>query len=363
MIGRRRSTVCVLAALVVALTAGCGSGGGAGSPLTTTAGRAALDVYVTDGFTDQYKMVLATLFKIELTTDGATYQTVFSSAAGQTLDLASLASTSELLASVSVPTGNYTQARITFGDHITLVSNSGTSTSVAVDPSSGTGSNGQAVVTVSTPTAVAANQTNSVFVDFKLAEFQLAGNLLRPSIHCGNGDPGMLNRERSARLAGTISGLTATGFTLQGEHGRTVTVTVSDATILTSGQTGAVTTLANGQNVIVKGAFDRTTQTLNATYVTLNDYTTVRHAGASGTVTSVDVSAGSFVLTVSRAEGITPTGATITVITNANTHFGKGRHHQGALADVTVGTKVEANGVFDTTTQTLTAKSVGLHTQ
>ena len=84
MIGRRRSTVCVLAALVVALTAGCGSGGGAGSPLTTTAGRAALDVYVTDGFTDQYKMVLATLFKIELTTDGATYQTVFSSAAGQT---------------------------------------------------------------------------------------------------------------------------------------------------------------------------------------------------------------------------------------------------------------------------------------
>ena len=61
------------------------------------------------------------------------YVTVFEDTTGRTLDLASLASTAELLASVTVPTGTYTQARITFGDHITLVSNSGTSTSVAVD--------------------------------------------------------------------------------------------------------------------------------------------------------------------------------------------------------------------------------------
>src|SRR5689334_8831604 len=215
MTGLKRLAACVLAAVVLALAVGCGSGG-TGSSLTG-GGRAALDVYVTDGFTDQYKMVLTTLYKIELTSDGSTYQTVFEDTAGRTLDLASLASTAELLASVSVPAGTYTQARITFGDHITLVARDGTSNSVEVDPSTGVASNGQVAITVSTPTVVAANQTNTVFVDFKLAEFQLAGNLLRPSIHCGNGNSDLLNRAHSAHVVGTVTNLSSTGFTLQGK--------------------------------------------------------------------------------------------------------------------------------------------------
>src|ERR1051326_7656700 len=127
----RRRSVLLLLPLALWFVAGCGGGGGistlSDSSQTTGGSRAALDVYVTDGFSDAYKQVLATLYKIELTTDGTTYQTVFSDTAGRTLDLASLASTAELLASVTVPTGTYTQARITFGDHLTLVSKSGTS--------------------------------------------------------------------------------------------------------------------------------------------------------------------------------------------------------------------------------------------
>ena len=76
-----------LAAAVLASLAGCG-GGGTGSAVSALGGRASLDVFVTDGFSDQYKQVLATLFKIELTTDGTTYQTVFEDTAGRTLDLA-----------------------------------------------------------------------------------------------------------------------------------------------------------------------------------------------------------------------------------------------------------------------------------
>src|SRR5579859_3096706 len=154
-LGRPRAFLLVPAALL--WMAGCGGNSGVGSSLTSSGGRAALNVYVTDGFSDQYKQVLATLYKIELTPDGTNYQTVFTDTTGRTLDLASLASTAELLASVTVPTGTYTQARITFGDHITLVSNTGVSTSVAVDTSIGADANGQIAVTVSTPAKVQAN--------------------------------------------------------------------------------------------------------------------------------------------------------------------------------------------------------------
>jgi hypothetical protein len=357
----RRLAGFFVAALALALGAGCGSGG-SGSSQAVGGGRAPLDVYVTDSFSDQYKQVIATLYKIELTTDGTTYQTVFSDTAGHTVDLASLASTAELLASVTVPAGTYTRARITFGDHVTLVSNAGVSTSVAVDPTAGTDANGQVAVVVRTPARVAANQTNTVFVDFALAEFQLVGGVLRPSIHCGNGTTEQLNRQHTAELKGTVAALNGTtGFTLQDGDDRTVTVALTDATTVTSGQTGAAATLANGQSVIVKGTFDRRTNTLTATSVTLNDYTTINHARAEGTVASVDTAGGTFVLTVSRADGIMPTGGTITVVTNANTHFGRGHHEDGSLSEVTVGADVEVNGTFDTTTQTLTAKLVAVH--
>jgi hypothetical protein len=357
----RRLGAFLLAPLGLLLLPGCGgsSGGGLGA---SGAGRAALDVYVTDGFTDQYKQVLATLYKIELTTDGTTFTTVYSNTTGQTIDLASLASTAELLGSVTVPAGTYTQARITFGDHITLVSNSGTSTSVAVNTSAGADANGQIAITVSTPTRVQANQNNAVYVDFKLAEFTLVGNSVQPVISCGGGDGIQLGKQHTAHLMGTITAVNgATSFTLQGPDGRTITITLTSSTTVTSGQTGATVTLAVGQSVIVDGTYDPTTLALTATSVMLNDYTTINHADAAGTVASVNATASSFVLTVQRADRIQPTGGTITVVTNSSTVFMKGWHQQGSFSDVAVGGVVIVDGTFDTTTQTLTARSVGLH--
>jgi hypothetical protein len=361
MTGLRRLTVFFSAALALSFAAGCGSGG-TGSALSATGGRASLDVFVTDGFTDQFKQVLATLFKIELTSDGVTFQTVFEDTAGRTLDLASLASTAELLASVTVPAGTYTQARITFGDHVTLVSNNGTSTSVAVDTTVGSAANGQIAVTVSTPAKVQTSATNSITVDFKLAEFQLVGNVLRPSISCGNGNGDHPGEVHTAHLGGTVTNLNGTtSFVLQNSNGRTTNVTLTSTTTITSGQTGAAITLANGQNVIVEGTFAPTTSTLTATSVTLNDFTTIKRSEASGTVASVNGAAASFVLTVVRAEGIMPTAGTITVVTDANTRFEFEHDHDGNLAAIITGNRVAVSGSFDTTTQTLTARSVGLH--
>lgn len=359
----KQHALLLVPALLVCM-AGCGGGsGGSVSSLSASGGRAALNVYVTDSFSDQYKQVLTTLYKIELTTDGTTYQTVFADAAGRTLDLASLASTAELLSSVTVPTGAYTQARITFGDHITLVSTTGTSTTVPVDTSIGVDANGQIAVTVATPTHVQSNQTNAVYVDFKLAEFKLVGTVLKPSLACGDGT-GQMGKQHTGHLEGTVANLNgASSFTLQGPNGGTITVALTGTTTITSGQTGKTITLANGQNVIVDGTFDPATSTLTATSVTLNDYTTVDHARVGGTVASVNSSAQSFVLTVQRGDDIQPTGGTITVQTDANTVFmkGPGPGQQRSFSDITAGVMADVDGSFNTTTQTLTAKFVGIH--
>ena len=344
---------------------GCGGGGGtsnssnAGSGQTASALPAALNVYVTDGFSDQYKQVLVTLYKIELTTDGTNYQTVFT-AAGQTINLSSLASTTALLASVNVPAGTYTQARITFGDHFTLVGQDGTSTSVAVDPSIGTAASGMVAVTVATPTKCISGQSAALFLDFKLAEFTLVGNLLRPQV--GPGDPGLNGAKPcNGNLVGTIANLVAgTSFDLQGPDGRTVHVVLSAATTTLSGQTGAAITLANGQSVSVEGAFNASTQTVAATSVTLNDYTSTQHEQAEGTVASVNTTANTFVLTVQCAGGIQPTGGTITVQVGTTTVYRKGRNQTASLADIAAGGTVDVQGTFDSTTQTLTARSIGI---
>lgn len=333
-----------------------------GSTATSTGRAAALNVYVTDGFGDTYKQVLVTLYKIELTTDGTNFVTVFEDPAGRTLDLRSMSTTAELLASVNVPAGTYTQSRVTFANQFTLVGRDGTSSSVAVDPSVGTAVAGnQVAVTVTTPAKALADQTATLLLDFKLAKFQLVGNVLRP--HLEAGDHGALGGKNcGGHLQGAVANLdtAGTGFDLQGRDGRTIHVTLTDATVITDGQSGAAITLANGQNVLVEGTFDAATNTLAATAVTLRTPSAVRGPRATGTVASVDASAATFVLTVERADGIRPTGGTITVVTNASTVFRAGRHQSGAFSDLASGNSVRVGGTFDAATQTLTATVVDL---
>ena len=174
----RLALLAPLTLLALGIMAGCS--GGSGGSATAGSRSAALNVYVTDGFSDRYKQVLATLYKIEVSTDGTTYQTVYSDDSGHTVDLTALSTNAELLASLNVPTGTYTNARVTFGDHITLVAQDGTSSSVAVDSSIGTQADSKVTVTVTTPTKVLAGQTSTLVIDFKLAEFQLVGKNVRP---------------------------------------------------------------------------------------------------------------------------------------------------------------------------------------
>jgi hypothetical protein len=288
--------------------------------------------------------------------------TVFEDVAGRTLDLRSMSDTAELLASVNIVAGTYTQARVTFADHIILVNRDGTSSSVAVDPSVGTAvANGHIAVTVTTPTKALADQTATLLLDFKLAKFQLVGNVVRPHVEAGDHNA-LGNKKRSGHLHGIVANLSvdSTTFDLQNRDGRTIRVVVNDATVITDRESGAAITIANGQNVLVEGAFDATTSTVTATPVTLHTPSAPRGPRASGTVASVNSAAGAFVLTMERADGIQPTGGTITVVTSASTVFRAARREAGAFAYLAEGAGVRVGGTFDAATQTLTATIVDL---
>ena len=218
---------------------------------------------------------------------------------------------------------------------------------------------------MNTPVKAQAAQSATLLVDFKLADFVLTGNgKLQPKLAVG-GEAECAGKNRKGAVGGTVANLTATGFDLTGKDGHTIAVTLSDSTVITDEAAGAAGTLANGQNVDVQGTPDTTSKTLAAASITIKSADTgAKHPGADGTIASLGTDGTSFVLTVERAGGgiMLASGGTITVQTDANTKFLAGRKQTGTFSDLVVGGAVHVDGtVYDATTQTLTAKTVGLH--
>jgi hypothetical protein len=398
--------LCALGA--VAALAGCGSGGGGGS--TSGGGTTPLvkgvGLYATDAFNDDYSQVWITLYKIELSTDGTTFTTVYDQPAGVSIDAASLASKATLLATVNIPAGDYTTVRVTTGDHITLVPvGGGASVSAPVDPTKATVSGGQAVVTVSIPKHIASAASNNIVIDFNLAAFKLVGGKVQCSI--GDGDTATFpTKAHEAEVRGTISNLVAgTGFTLTLDNGNTVNVTLTSATIILSPVVSATATtaptLANGQKVVVIGSVDTTTHVIAADRIRIvpaqdggdgsgstgggsgtpppppSDFghgddgtpgspppppggtTTVHTAAVIGKVTAVDTTALTITVKVTDAEGFQPQATTATIQTSSKTRFVKEKTVI-TLSDVTVGSNVIAVGTVDATTGQFNAAEVHL---
>lgn len=347
---------------------GCGGGGGSSSTPSNPGGSSTMAVYVTDDFSADYSQVWVTLYKIEAG-DGTTFRTVYAEPTGATVNVKALGSVSQLLNSISVPAGNYTQARVTFGDHVTLVpTGGGAGRSVPVDDSIGTHSAGQVQITLNAPVRAEPGRLSNLVVDFDLAAFQLVGGRLRPVLHPA--DPGKFGRDRKhGAFNGVVSNLKpGVGFDLSGRNGKTIAVLLTDKTVIVNRQQGADAALANGQRVEVSGPVaasgDGTGHTLTAETIKIKP----REGGEGedgdktgaleGVVASVNADAKTFVVTLKEAEHFQPTGGTATVKTDAKTVYGRPRHQPGSFADIAVGGKVVAIGTFDAATQTLTARRI-----
>ncbi|MEP6756987.1 MAG: DUF4382 domain-containing protein [Chthonomonadales bacterium] len=376
---KRKSSLFSMLALSAALgigLVGCGGGSGSGGSSTRSAPT---NVFVTDGFGDLYSQVWVTLFSIDLQADGSsTFTNVYSSATGIQVNLADLSTVAQLLNTASIPVGKYSKAKITFGDHFTVVPSGGTvSQSIAVAPNVGVQSGGQVAITVNMNTNITAGTTNKVIVDFDLAAFQLITGKIVPS--CKQGDEGEFNlKTKRGEYEGVVSNLVA-GSSFQIVRGtKTLNIAINSNTVVMSDSTGATGVLANGQNVEVKGTFDPTTQILTATTIKVNDtsdsedddhgdnnggggHSDHHRSGLEGVVKSVNTVSSYFEVTIHEIEHFQLPGATIHVIYTNSTVFHKRGATSASIADVVAGVKVEVVGTFDPIAKTITAARVEIN--
>src|SRR5262249_10911240 len=121
--------------------------------------------------------------------------------------------------------------------------------------------------------------------------------------------------KRRVSLVGTVANLASDSstFTVQGADGSTINISVSATTKVTNLSDGSTATLANGQKVAVSGLYDPLDGIVAATSIVVDDIVVAR-----GTITSIDTTTNTFVLTV-QAANVKPTGTTITVATTTST--------------------------------------------
>ena len=369
-----RHTIAVLAvaATLMAVIIGCGGGGGGSS-------SGSLNLFVTDHFGDNYSQVWVTLYGIDLKADAATtFTNVYTSSAGQQINLADLASVAQLLNTVTVPTGTYTQAKITFGDHFTLVPKAGgAGQSVAVGAGVGVQSNGQVAVTIATTAKVTSAAIGNVTIDFNLASFQLVGGKCIPALN-ELAESDFHGKSKFGDIEGVLSSLTATSFTIvRGSH--TFNIVTDANTSVISLNTGAAVALANGQKVEVKGTVDAATGVVTATTIKIDDrpagsgggddgdhngntggdgHSDHGRADIEGLIKSTNIASSYFEMTVASVEHITLPGSTVQVIYGPTTVFHKRGAATATIADVVAGVKVEVVGSFDTVTGKVTATRI-----
>ena len=254
-------------ALAALAMAGCGGGSTSGGGTSTKSAR--IGVFVTDDL-GAYDHVWVTVKSVVLVgPSGST--AVYDDPTGKLVDLAGLHGTTgsifEFLGLGSAPAGTYTRALVTLDDNLTLFPAGAT---VALDRTFKGATGGSKVVEVEVEgqgEEIAGD--DSLVIDFDLSRWTDDGTTVT-AVAAVRGHEGLddVARHKGEEAKGTISGLTATGFTLTG-RGLPITVTIDANTAVF----GGATALANGQRVEVRGAFATANQTLAATSVKVEDGT------------------------------------------------------------------------------------------
>lgn len=356
-----------LAAVLPLVVAGCGGGSGSG-------GR--LSLFASDSFRDDYSSVWATLLKVEVIAADGSAVVVFDEPAGKTLDLATLRDATgprfAFLGNATVPESDYVSVRVTFAPTLTVLpKEQSTTQTLAIHATVARDGSGNAVVTQ--PLAASRRLgagSDDLVVDFDLANFKLQGGKLIPALLEGErATLGQRSRHESEDYEGTISGLAGAAGSqtfIMSYGARTLTVsTNADTVVYRPGSTNAPA-LANGLRVEVRGTYDPTADTLLATSIKIEDGASSNddEDEAKGAPSNIDATAGTFSLTIGRAEGFVPDRTVVGVVTTAGTAF---RGERGAVftkadffAKLATQPYVEAEGTYDPATGILTAKNVKL---
>jgi hypothetical protein len=97
---------------------------------------------------------------------------------------------------------------------------------------------------------------------------------------------------------------------------------------------------------------------LDTFIISLPGYMTITHQEDSGVIASLNNDDNPHTFTVDRAGGITPTGGTIPFKKDFTTRIKKGENQSISFSNLTIGALLHVEGVFDTPSQTQTARNI-----
>jgi hypothetical protein len=361
--------------LVIALLGvGCGGGGGGGS----TGAQGGVGIFMTDDLNTGYSAVWVTVFKVELARQGGGFVTVFDDPNGKVVNLRALNDGSARYAFLgrdTVPAGTYVGMRFTLDKNVRLrPTGSGLTQAREFDDVYINTSNSQQAIlsfNFGTPKIVTGATTDLV-ADFVLASWTENGLKVQNAVVAEGAGTGLTNpsRHEEDRFKGTVTGLSGTSpnfsFTLNLQGGTAVTVNTNTNTAVFNHNGSQNPELANGKRVEVRGTFDPTTRVVVAASVKIktsgdND----DEDEIKGVATVVDANLGTFNVAVDDADGFLPTAWSVLVTTSLNTRYFS---HSGVMMTKVEffsvlsggGLRVEAEGTWNSSTNTLAAVKVKL---
>ena len=345
---------------------GCGGSGGA------SGGSNNMSVFLTDDLNAGYSAVWVRIHEVELEYSGGSDK-VFDSSTGLEVDLRSLNSAGTnkfaFLNTAGLPSRNYTGAKVTFAKNLTLFPTAGAPQAVQFDPAFDT-ANGRSRVQFNFVAPVPSSNGGSFVLDFDLANWTLAAGLVTPVIklHGGGGldDPANHHAED---WHGTVSALSNLGngaytFTLTVSSSVVLKVSVASTTVVMNSNGAGSPALANGQFVEVRGKFNRTSASVDASVVKVEDSSSSGEQKVEGAVSAINSGAGSFDVAATDVRGFLPSAAVVHVTTTGTTHFfsdnGVSMTKDEFFTALSSGAKAEAEGSYASGTNTLAATKAKL---
>ena len=343
---------------------GCGGGGVSGGGGTSGSGA----LFMTDSL-DSHDHVWVTIKKVVLTGAGGN-ATVFDDTTGKTVDLRTLRDGSGERYSflASTPSGTFTGVSVTLDKTVTLFG-SGASTGLVREFAGNDGTNVVMTLNFAAPRSFGSN--SGFALDFSLSDWTDNGTTVSGSPFLKEGNGGGLNdgsRHEHEDYEGTIQGLSGTApdqtFTLT-RGGRSIAVITSSSTIVFNSNGNPSPTLANGKRVEVRGAFDLTQNAIVADVVKIEDAGHGQgEAEVKGNASNINAIAGSLTVDATRTHHFQPNQSTVDVATTANTvyfsHGGLSLTKEEFFAVLANGQEVEAEGAYDSGSNTLTARKLKL---
>lgn len=334
-----------LTAVAAAALTACGGGGAPSAGALNQASAVRVQTYITDNLATDYSKVWVTIKQLSVVdASGNTVTLLDATAAPVVVNLSSLASVGQLMSTVAVPPGIYTEIQVTLGNDVQLVSLDGSTTTNAKFDATGT----DFVWTVHN-VSLDTSTTGQLVLDFNLAKFtyDATTGLVTPTIDVPKPADAFKKFVREqAEVHGTVQSVDPVAKTLtinDARLGGSVVVSLAaDAVIIdeTTGQTVALTALAANENVEIRGtvtpgATTADPVTVLASVIHVEPASSNASAHGEGTVTAVSGS----LVTVSVDEANFLPGSNSVVVDISSAHF-----EHGLASDIAVGVTVEFRG-------------------